>query len=172
MVDININRPVYLAQRDKYYLKAVNNLYEDFFHWPINDRFDKVAVIIELFKETRHQTVCAMRGSKHDESEFQFMKCLGLIIDALEAAQIMIRHEIIVEQDKSFLNKFLNESFYAYCMENAVSGEVAKRIIRNTASLVSIVTERFEILRNRNFKNLPDEERIRYNLMFNQEEDL
>ena len=172
MVDLNINRPVYLAQRDKFYLKAVNNLYEDFFEWPLDERCKKIELIIDLFKATSHQTVCAMRGKGHDETEIQFLKCLGLVIDALGAAQIMIRHELIVEQDKSFLNQFLNETFYTYCMENEVSGEVAKRIIQSTASLVSILTERFEALRNLNFKNLQDEERMRYNLMFNQEEDL
>lgn len=171
MVDVNINRPIYLAQRDKYYLRAVNNLYEDFHSRPLEERFEKIAQIIDLFKETNQQAVNAMRDDTVDEGEIHFLKCLELIIDALEAAHIMVRHEMIVEQDKSFLNQFLNESFYAYCMENEVSSEVAKRILHSTASLVSIVTEQFEILRNNNFKNLPDEDRIRYNLMFNQEDE-
>ncbi|RJP58410.1 MAG: hypothetical protein C4541_08110 [Candidatus Auribacter fodinae] len=170
MVDLSMNRPIYLAQRDKYYLRAVNNLYDDFSAMPAEKRLEKVRLLVALFTKTRENALFAMRGHSVKPSEEHFDKCLELILDSLEAAHILIRHECLLSYDKSFLKQFLKQSLVALNRDVESIRESSNNIIERTRVLVRNLTERFETMRKEIFDDLLEDHKERYDSMFNNDD--
>ena len=162
----NINRPIYLALRDKFYLKAVNSLYEDFLEWSTPECHKKINVIINLFEKTSENAVFALRGEKKNPHEENFIHCLELIIDYIKAAYSKIGHALLLEEGKSFLHQFLQENIANVDSEAESAKQGAAHIVDRLRELVVKITDRFETLRNYNFNNLPEENRKRYHRIF------
>lgn len=170
MVDLSLNRPIYLALRDKFYLRAVNHLYENFEDWSLADRIKRLDLIMTLFTSTKNNALFAMRGMDFNPDEVNFIKCMEFIIDSFEAAHIMARHESLLDQDRSFLNQILSQSLKTVELEEISARKVVKNIIARIRILVKSLTQRFEVLRKENFEHISDIDRTRYLMMFNREE--
>ncbi|MCB1195219.1 hypothetical protein KDK77_03455 [bacterium] len=169
MTYININRPIYLALRDKCYLKAINHLYEDFLEWPTVECHKKLDCIIKLFQKTSENAVFALRGEKKNPHEENFIHCISLIVDYLRAAYSMIHHALLLEEGKSFLHQFLRENIANVNKDVDSSKRVAEQVVERLKELVVKVTDTFETLRNYNFNNLPDDQKKRYHRIFSEE---
>jgi len=166
----NINRPVYLARRDKFYLKALERLDMDLFDLPAEQRHTELERTIELFNEIKENSVNAMRRAEHDPKEDNFLRCIELVIDSFEAVKILSGYETLLAHDKSFINQFLGENINNVDEHEHSAQEVAKYIIKWTQSLLAKVTGRFEKLKKDNFNFLSDEDKIRYQLMLTRNE--
>lgn len=169
MVDLSINRPIYLARRDRCYIEAANLLYDDVRSFDIIERCDKLKSIVELFSQTRENALFAMRGYEANQEEINFDKCLELVIDSLEAALIMSQHEELLSHDKSFLIQFLGKNLKTLDLDLEAAHEAANNIIDRTRVLVHNLTEQFELLRKESFDDLSEDHKERYSSMFNYE---
>ncbi len=167
MVDLNVNRPVYLAQRDKSYLKAMDCLADNISEYSVEERYRKIDMTIRLFVTTKKSALLAIRGLDFYPDEVNFLKCLDLIIESLESAIIMVRHESLLEQDKSFLNQFLQESLSSVDDDENSVREISMQIINSTRFLVEKINSRFEKLRSEIIVDLSDDHKKRYDQMFN-----
>ncbi len=166
----NVNRPVYLARRDKFYIKGIGELKQDFLEIPIEKRENEIRYAIDLFEQIRENTINAMRCENNDPNEESFLRCIELVIDSLYAVRILIGYENLLQYDKSFLNQFLGEKINNVDQHEHSAKEVARYIMSWTQSLVSKITKRFEKLKKDNFNSLSDDDKIRYQLMLNREE--
>ncbi len=169
MVDLNVNRPVYLAQRDKSYLKAIKCLESDISEYSVEERYKRIDTTMKLFVSTKESALLAIRGLDFYPDEVNFLKCLDLIIESLESAIIMVRHESLLEQDKSFLNQFLQESLSSVDDDENSAREISVKIINSTRLLIEKINARFEKLRSEIIVDLSEDHKKRYDLMFNGE---
>ena len=169
MVDLKLNRSIYLARRDKFYLLAVNHLCEDFLVYPIDKLCVYISSILNLLKVTKKQAVYSMRGKNIDIDETFFLKSLELLIEELQAAKVIIKHNRIIQEKNSFLNRFVGEIILPES-EVEFSKDIVAGIIANIRSVIFRLTDRFEDLRKKCFALLSEEEKMRYNMMFDHDE--
>ena len=97
--------------------------------------------------------------------ERDFLSALDLLIEELEASKVILKHNYIVHDKKSFLNRFVGE-IVSPEPEEEFSKDIVSMIIQNTRALIFRLTDRFEELRKKCFDSLREEEKMRYNMMF------
>lgn len=162
MVNVTMNRAVHLARRDKHYEKALQLLSDDFSAEPLSQRVWRVDNLIANLETAYQEGYFAVRGIDLDLDEQNFLKVLELVMDSAWAAQAMVQHENLLEEDKSFLNQFLGESLDKITQSEKSYKERAQNILVGIRDLTRSAQRAFEKVREKNLKSLTEDERARY----------
>ncbi|MCD6460994.1 hypothetical protein J7L67_10065 [bacterium] len=175
MVDLKLNRSIYLARRDKFYLLAANHLCEDFLTYPLSRCSEYIDLILKFFIIAKQQALYSMRGKDIDENinvdESNFFKSLELVIEELNASRIILKHNEIIRKKDSFLTRFIGEISFSEPQIDS-SKMIVDIIIKHVRVIAFRLTERFEELRKKCFASLTEEQKIRYNMMFDYDENI
>lgn len=162
MVQVTMNRAVHLARRDKHYEKALGLIAGNVNDEPLSQRVWRVENLIQNLETAYHEAFYALRGYEGDVDEQNFLKVLELVLDSAWAAQAMVRHENLLEEDKSFLNQFLGESIDKITQAERTYKERAQDILLGIQELTLTAKPAFDKVRQKNIQSLTDEERARY----------
>jgi len=162
MTDVSMNRPVHLARRDGYYEKALHLLEGESFNEPLSERVWRVEKLIFNLNSAYKEGLYAKRGIQCEVEEENFLKVLQLVLDSAKAVQAMVRHENLLEEDKSFLNQVLGESFGKISEDEKTYRVRAHDILKGIQELTRSAQSAFEKVRKQNFKKLTKEYRERY----------
>jgi len=162
MGKVSKNRPVHLARRDKFYEKALALLAEASFKEPLSERVWRIETLILYLNTAYDEGLYAQRGIQCSVLEENFLKVLELVLDSAKAVQAMVNHENLLEEDKSFLNQFLGESFEQINEDEYIYRERANDIIKGIQALTRSANGAFEKVRKENLKGLSKENSIRY----------
>lgn len=162
MVNVTMNRVVHLARRDKHYEKALSLLSTDFDKEPLSQRVWRVENLIQNLEAASQEAFYALRGTEAEQDEQNFLKVLELVLDTAWAVQAMVRHENLLEEDKSFLNQFLGESLDKIMQAERTYKDMGKDILISIRELTQSAQKAFEKVREKNMKGLNAEERARY----------
>jgi hypothetical protein len=107
MVDIAMNRAVHLAQRDAHYKLYMSLLKKCIEISSVKRRRCRIQTLLNHIKEAYFEGLYAMRGCRVSRTEKYFNRYLELVYDAAKAAEVMVEHEVLLREDKSFLPRFL-----------------------------------------------------------------
>jgi len=164
MVNIAMNRAVHLARRDAHYRCYIELLEKRFEEASLAKRRERIAKMLSHLEEARHEAICALRGTSGWRAEKMFVKYLNLICDAALAAQVMIHHEALLREDKSFLKKFLRGGMEKILQFEERSRSMAGEIIDTMAQLVLYAGSIYSELKAANLESLSPNDRVRYRI--------
>jgi hypothetical protein len=162
MVEIAVNRPVHLARRDAHYRQCVELLRGCSEIASVARRRVRIRRILDHVQEAYQEAIYALRGYKGSRAEKQFVRYLDLTYDAAKAAQVMVQHEALLKEDKSFMPQFLGASTAKLVgFEVAHRGMVGK-ILNVMNEIASLASDTFQKLRKNNMEALSPNESKRY----------
>jgi hypothetical protein len=164
MVNILMNRAVHLARRDAHYRCYIELLEKRFEEASLAKRKERIAVMLRHLDEARQEAMYALRGTSGWRSEKMFVKYLNLICDAALAAQVMVYHEALLREDKSFLKKFLRGGMEKIMQFEERSRSMAGEIIDTMAQLVLYASSTYSELKIANMESLSPNDRVRYRI--------
>ena len=166
MGKIDINRSVHLAIRDKNYEESLDLLKYAFEGRALSSRQKIVYTIAEKIDIAYLEARFALRGIVAEQRELDFTKFLRMFLDAIHAVKNLVDHEEILNQDTSFLNRFLSES-PGLIGEFKISHRERARGIMNGLKVMARATERnFLLLKKSNYETLSKDEQRRYTVMY------
>lgn len=164
MVDIAMNRAVHLARRDAHYRCYLENLEKRFHESSLEKRKGRIEKMLHHLAEACYEGTCALRGTRGWRAEKMFVKYLNLIYDAARAAQVMVQHEALLKEDKSFLKKFLRGGAAKIVQFEERSRSMAEEIIDTMAELVLYASSTYSELKKANIESLTPNDRVRYRI--------
>jgi len=166
MGKIDINRSVHLALRDKNYEEMLGLLKYAFEGRALSSRQKIVYTIAEKIEISYMEANFALRGIVAEQEELDFIKFLRMVLDAIHAVKSLVDHEKILNQDTSFLNRFLGDS-PGMIGDFKVSHRERTRGIMNGLKVMARATERnFMLLKKENYETLSKDEQRRYTVMY------
>lgn len=166
MGKIDINRSVHLALRDKNYEEIMDLLKYAFEGLSLASRKKIIYTIAEKIEIAYLEARFALRGLVAEQRELDFIKFLRMFLDAVHAVKSLIDHEEILNQDTSFLNRFLSDS-PGLIGEFKISHRERARGIMNGLKVMARATERnFLLLKKENYETLSQDEQRRYTVMY------
>ena len=166
MVKIDINRSVHLALRDWNYEEALGLLKYAFAGRSRASRKRIMYTMSERLETAYLEARFALRGIVAEQRELDFLKFLRMLLDAATAVKDIVDHEGIMDQDTSFLNRFLGDN-PDLIREFKVSHRERGRSIINGIKIMARATEKnFLRLKKSNFKALSKDEQRRYTTMY------
>ncbi len=166
MGKVELNRAVHLALRDKNYEEVLG-----LFKYALEGRSlaSRKRIISEMEEhiDTAYQEAnFAIRGLVAEQQELDFIRFLRIFFEAVTAAGHIVVHEEILNQDSSFLNRFLSEN-PGLIREFRVSHRArASGIINDLKVMVRSTEKNFLSLKNNNYEALRPDEQRRYTLMY------
>jgi len=166
MGKVDINRPVHLALRDKNYEEVLR-----LFKYALEGRAlpsrKKIITAMEEHIATAYQEAdFATRGIVVEQKELDFLRFLRIFLEAVTAAGKIVVHEEILNQDSSFLNRFLAEN-PGLIREFRISHRARAAGIVNDLKVMMRATERNYLdLKRDNYEALDPDEQRRYILMY------
>ena len=162
---VNINRPIHLALRDSYYGKFLRMLKYSFEGRPLASRKKVIASLVEYLERSYTEAAGALRGVMGSQRERDFVKFLRVILDSSRAVKSMLEHEEILEQDTSFLKRFLSGSPQAVTEARNLRRRKAEEFLLGVKLMAGIGEKEFQKLQAENFHTLSEDERRRYRAM-------
>jgi hypothetical protein len=159
---VNINRPIHLALRDGYYEKFLGLLKYSFEGRPLASRKKITGSMVENLERANAAAASALCGVMGSQRERDFTKFLRVILDSARAVKFLVEHEEILEQDTSFLKRFLAGSPQAVTDARLLQRQEAEEFRRGVKSMVQIGDKEFQKLKAENFQSLSEDERRRY----------
>jgi len=167
MVNIGMNRAVHLARRDAHYRRYIELLEKRFEEASLAKRREKIEKMLGHLREACYEATCALRGTDGWRAEKMFVKYLNLIYDSAFSAQVMVQHEALLREDKSFLKKFLRGGGEKIAQFEQRSGDMEREIIDTMAQLVLYASYTYSELKNANLESLTPGEKARYHIAHN-----
>jgi len=166
MGKVNINRSVHLALRDKNYEEILGLLKYAFEGRALSSRQKIVYAIAEKIEIAYLEARFALRGIVAEQRELDFIKFLRMFLDAVHAVKNLVDHEDILNEDTSFLKRFLSDS-PGLIGEFKISHRERGRDIMSGLKVMARATERnFLLLKKDNYESLSKDEQRRYTVMY------
>lgn len=166
MGKIDINRSVHQALRDKNYEEILDLLKYAFEGRALSSRKKIVYTITDKIEIAYKEARFSLRGIVAEQRELDFIKFLRVFLDAIRAVKNLVDHEEILNQDTSFLNRFLSDS-PGLIGEFKISHRERGRDIMNGLKVMARATERnFLRLKKDNYEALSQDEQRRYAAMY------
>lgn len=162
---VNINRPIHLALRDGYYEKFLGLLRYSFAGRPLASRKKIIGSAVEALERANAAASGALCGVMGSQRERDFIKFLRVILDSAQSVQSLVEHEEILEQDTSFLKRFLSGSPHAVTDARSLRRQKAEEFLQGVKSMTAIGEKEFQKLKAENFQALNEDERRRYRSM-------
>lgn len=165
MVNITINRAVHLARRDAHYRLCVRLLRESWEIASVVRRRKRIHKILNHTQEAYSEALYALRGYKKSRAEKHFVKYLDLMYDAAKAAGVMVQHEALIKEDKSFLNQFLGtgaEMLGQFEEFEKRHGRMVREILRGMSEIASLARTPYRRLHRANIELLSHNDHLRY----------
>lgn len=163
---VDINRSVHLAIRDKNYEEILDLLKYAFEGRAIASRRKIIYLIAEKIETTYMEARFSLRGIIAEQKELDFLKFLRMVLDAIRSVKNLVDHEVIMNQDTSFLNRFLSDN-PGLIGEFKISHRDRAYGIMNGLKKMARATERnFLQLKKNNFESLSEDEQRRYMVMY------
>jgi hypothetical protein len=103
----HVNRPVHLARRDACFERAVELLYLPIQNMDTAARVRHVELILTLINTSERHAFYAVRALPGTQQEKDFLHFLKLISDNVNSVLAMMRHQLHLEAEESFLSQFL-----------------------------------------------------------------
>lgn len=166
MVNIAMNRAVHLARRDAHYRCCIQLLEQRFEESPLAKRRKRLEGILHHLAEATLEATCALRGNRGWRDEKIFLKYLHLVCDGVKAALVMLEHEALLREDKSFLKRLLGggAAMLATFEERSRSMEV--EILDHVGQLVLYASPTYSALKNANHDSLSATDQERYRIAY------
>jgi hypothetical protein len=169
MGKVDINRSVHLALRDKNYEETLGLLKYAFEGRSLASRQKIVSAISRRIETAYMEARFALRGVVVEQRELDFIRFLRMFLDGSHAIKNIVDHEGILNQDSSFLNRFLSDN-PGLIREFKVSHRERARSIINGLKIMARATEKnFLQLKKDNFETLSKDEQRRYTVMYSSE---
>jgi len=162
----NINRPVHLAIRDRYYGKFLDLLKFSFEGRPLNSRQRLIGTVAKALQAAYGGAQFALRGEEGTREERDFIRFLRLLLDSARTVEFLVRHEEILKEDTSFLKRFLHDNPQAVTDSTFFHRERAEQEMREIKLLASVAEGSYLALKQANFESLSADEQRRYLAMF------
>ncbi len=170
MGKISINRPVHLALRDRNYEESLALLKYAFEGRSFSSRKKIIDAISERIRVAYVEANFSLRGIIVEQEELDFIRFLRMFLDATGAVKNIVDHEGILNQDTSFLNRFLSDN-PGLIREFKISHRARAISIINELKIMARATEKnFLRLKKDNFEALNKDEQRRYTLMYSSED--
>ncbi len=166
MGKVDINRSVHLALRDKNY-EEILGLLKYAFEGRSHSSRKKIIYALSGRLETAYvEARFALRGIMAEQRELDFIRFLRMFLDGFHAVKNIVDHEGILNQDTSFLNRFLSDN-PGLVQEFKISHRERARSIINGLKIMARATEKnFLRLKKDNFEALSKDEQRRYTVMY------
>lgn len=162
---VNINRPIHLALRDGSYEKFLVLLKPSFEGRPLASRKKIIGAAVESLEGAHAAASGALRGVMGSQRERDFCKFLRMILDSARSVKFLVEHEEILEQDTSFLKRFLSGSPQAVTDARVIRRRKAEEFMEGVRTMARIGEKEFQKLQAENFHALNEDERRRYRAM-------
>jgi hypothetical protein len=166
MGKVDINRPVHLALRDKNYEEVLRLFKYALEGRALLSRKKIITAMEEHIATTYQEADFATRGIVAEQRELDFIRFLRIFLEAVTAAGKIVIHEEILNQDSSFLNRFLTEN-PGLIREFRISHRArAAGIINDLKVMVRATEKNYLTLKKDNYEALQPDEQRRYTLMY------
>jgi hypothetical protein len=166
MVNIAMNRAVHLARRDAHYRRCIDILEKRFEEASIARRRERIDLILSHLGEARDEAIYALRGHGGWRTERLFVKFLNLVYDAAKASQVMVQHEALLKEDKSFLKRFLGAGIAKLVQFEERSRSMEAEILDKIAELVLYASPTYSELKRMNTDSLSNSDKARYHIAY------
>jgi hypothetical protein len=166
MGKIDINRSVHLALRDKNYEEVLS-----LFKYALEGRAllsrKKIINAMKNHILTAYQEAdFATRGIVVEQEELDFIRFLRIFLEAVAAAANIIGHEEILNQDRSFLNRFLTEDPELISEFRKSHRARALAIVSDLKMMNRAAERKYSTLKKGNYETLSPDEQRRYTLTY------
>lgn len=166
MVNISMNRAVHLARRDAHYRCFISLLEQRFEESPLPKRRRRMEGILHHLAEASREATCALRGHRGWRDEKIFLKYLVLVYDGVKAALVMLEHESLLREDKSFLKRLLGGGTAILAAFEERSRSMEGEILDHVAQLVLYASSTYSELKKVNHDSLPPADQVRYRIAY------
>ncbi len=170
MGKVDINRSVHLALRDKNFEAVLS-----FFKFALEGRAlaSRKRIIQTMLNHVftaRQEADFATRGVVVEQEELDFIRFLRILHEAVIAAANIAGHEEILNQDRSFLKRFLSGDSELINKFKKSHRDRALAIINDLKMMTRAVEKRYLQLKKENYESLDPDEQRRYTLMYRSDE--
>ena len=162
MVNISMNRAVHIARRDAHYRCCIRLLEQRFEESPLVKRRKRLEGILHHLEEAIREATCALRGTRGWRDEKIFLKYLHLAYDGVKAALVMLEHEALLKEDKSFLKRLLGGGTAMLATFEDRSRSMEREILDHVAQLVLYASSTYSELKKANHDSLSNADQGRY----------
>lgn len=166
MVNISMNRAVHIARRDAHYRCCIRFLEQRFEETPLLKRRKRLEGILHHLEEANREATCALRGDRGWRDEKIFLKYLLLIYDGVKAALVMLEHESLLKEDKSFLKRLLGGGTAMLATFEERSRSMEREILDHVAELVLYASPTYSELKKANHDSLSNADQERYRIAY------
>ncbi len=166
MGKIELNRPVHLALRDKNYEEVLGLFKYALEGRSLASRKRIISAMEEHISTAYEQANFAIRGLVAEQRELDFIRFLRIFLEAVAAAGNIVVHEEILNQDSSFLNRFLSDNPGLIREFRDSHRARATGIINDLKVMVRSTEKNYLNLKKDNYETLPPDEQRRYTLMY------
>ena len=162
MVNIAMNRAVHLARRDAHYRRFQIRMRDCAGLTSLARRHARIQMVLYHITEAHREAVYAMRGFRKARLERQFVRFLDLMRDAAQAAAVMVQHEGLIKEDRSFLNQFLETKTEIVGRFEEHHRKMLEESLGGIGDMVAAAEKSYRKLRRRNLEALSPDEHRRY----------
>ncbi len=166
MVNISMNRAVHLARRDAHYRCFIHLLEQRFEQATLVKRRRRMEEILHHLSEASREATCALRGARGWRDERLFVKYLALAYDGVKAALVMLEHEALLREDKSFLKRLLGGGAAILAAFEERSRSMEREILDHVAQLVLYASSTYSELKEANHASLSPADHGRYRVAY------
>jgi hypothetical protein len=161
-----MNRTVHLARRDAHYRCCIRLLEQRFEETPLLKRRRRLEGILHHLGEASREATCALRGNRGWRDEKIFLKYLILVFDGVKAALVMLEHEALLREDKSFLKRLLGGGTALLATFEERSRCMEREILDHVSQLVLYASPTYSELKKANHDSLSAADQERYRIAY------
>lgn len=104
----HLNRPVHLARRDVFYLKAVNRIRQIPLHETPAEQSQSAEQAFYLLREARRHAEAANRSEKTSAQSRAFVDFMDIVVDNVQSITRILRRQAGIDRPDNALDRFLN----------------------------------------------------------------
>ncbi len=161
---VRLNVPAFCARRDMAYDSAIRMLGNNLSSLPKRDRLKRYATISRLLdeaKETAHMIVSSSGTGEYTDPYEQY---LILLVDTLQAATSLLKHEIMLEDEEKEMGVFIGKNYLAQSkLTDKIFSQSEQDILLNIIELVKAAELPIGNFRKNSLKKFSEDELERYN---------
>lgn len=157
-----LNRPVHLARRDAFYIRALELLCAPLQHVSLAERIRNVSEVLACLKTAREHAFFSSHAPGAPPLEKDYLSFLDLMVENVSSLAAMLDHQAHLEVEKNFLSNFLGTTREQSVLPAFHYQRRAEDILQGLWHLLSQAQSPFHNLRKAALDTLSAAERDRY----------
>ncbi len=166
-VHIHLNRCVHLARRNACFERGLELLCVPTRDLSARNRLEHIDRVVQLLKKANEHAYLAARATDVRPREKDFIHFLELILDAVGSIQFMMQHQVHLEQEESFLCRFLETNSEESLLPARHYQRRADDLMEGLWELFRLVAKPYRMLEDETAQDFSEDERKRYEHAYN-----